>query len=223
MLKFDQPWEGLYCGYETVLKDGDLFRFYYRGMPVARHTLDVEVTCVAESRDGIQWTRPKLGLFEVQGTKDNNVVLARHRGCHNFAPFIDANPPPADQQYKALGRTGAPGLTAFASPGGISHRVEKCRAMLRACSVSITPRSQAPLTNALPRSSASRPVRAIKDGSLASAFSVRCHGSSVSPLRLHRPGAGSRSMPEWSARTRKRRLQMASVWASLVVWPPVWM
>lgn len=123
VLKFDQPWEGLYCGYETVLKDGELFRFYYRGMPVARHTLDVEVTCVAESRDGIVWTRPKLDLFEVQGTKDNNVVLARHRGCHNLAPFIDANPAaPADQRYKALGGTGEPGLIAFASPDGIHWR-----------------------------------------------------------------------------------------------------
>jgi len=27
VLQFDQPWEGLYCGYETVLKDGDVFRF----------------------------------------------------------------------------------------------------------------------------------------------------------------------------------------------------
>ena len=120
VLKFDQPWEGLYSGYETVLKDGDVFRFYYRGMPVARHTLDVEVTCVAESRDGIHWTRPKLGLFEVHGTKDNNVVLARHRGCHNLAPFVDANPAaPAEQRYKALGGTGAPGLIAFTSPDGL--------------------------------------------------------------------------------------------------------
>jgi hypothetical protein len=120
VLKFDQPWEGLYSGYETVLKDGDVFRFYYRGMPVARHTLDVEVTCVAESRDGIHWTRPKLGLFEVHGKKDNNVVLARHRGCHNLAPFVDANPAaPAGQRYKALGGTGAPGLIAFTSPDGL--------------------------------------------------------------------------------------------------------
>jgi hypothetical protein len=123
VLRFDQPWEGLYSGYETVLKDGDVFRFYYRGMPEARHAEDVEVTCMAESRDGVHWTRPKLGLFEVQGTKDNNVVLARHRGCHNFAPFVDANPEaPADQRYKALGGTGAPGLIAFASPDGIHWR-----------------------------------------------------------------------------------------------------
>jgi len=26
VLKFDQPWEGLYSGYETVLKDGKTFR-----------------------------------------------------------------------------------------------------------------------------------------------------------------------------------------------------
>ncbi len=119
VLKFDQPWEGLYSGYETVLRDGDGFRFYYRGMPIARHSLDTEVTCVADSSDGIRWTKPKLGLFEVQGSRDNNVVLARSRGCHNLAPFIDTNPAAsADQRYKALGGTGAPGLLAFVSPDG---------------------------------------------------------------------------------------------------------
>ncbi|MFH1923398.1 MAG: hypothetical protein ABIP48_26340 [Planctomycetota bacterium] len=120
VLRFDAPWEGLYSGYTTILKAGDVFRLYYRGMPAPSHTLDTEVTCVAESPDGIQWTKPKLGLFEVQGTKENNVVLARHRGCHNFAPFLDANPnAPADQRYKALGGTGAPGLIAFTSPDGL--------------------------------------------------------------------------------------------------------
>ena len=120
VLKFDKLWEGLYSGYETVLKDGDGFRFYYRGMPAARHDLDTEVTCVAESRDGIHWTKPELGLFEVQGTEKNNVVLARSRGCHNLAPFVDTNPAaPADQRYKALGGTGAPGLLAFVSADGL--------------------------------------------------------------------------------------------------------
>jgi hypothetical protein len=86
VLKFDQPWEGLYSGYETILKDGATFRFYYRGMPEAKHDLDTEVTCVAESQDGIHWARPKLRIYEVRGTKDNNIVLARNRGCHNLAP-----------------------------------------------------------------------------------------------------------------------------------------
>ncbi|MFT5523432.1 MAG: hypothetical protein ACI9G1_005237 [Pirellulaceae bacterium] len=120
VLTFDRPWEGLYCGYETVIQDGDLLRMYYRGLPESRHTLDTEVTCVAESKDGVHWTRPDVGAYEVQGTKKNNVVLARNRGCHNFAPFIDANPNvPAAQRYKALGGTGRPGLLAFVSADGL--------------------------------------------------------------------------------------------------------
>lgn len=92
-------------------------------MPEAKHDLDTEVTCYAESGDGIVWKRPSLGLFEVRGTRENNVILARHRGCHNFAPFKDKSPAcPPDERYKALGGTGAPGLIAFASPDGIHWR-----------------------------------------------------------------------------------------------------
>jgi hypothetical protein len=116
VLDFQQPWEGVYSGYVTVFQDGERLRMYYRGLPEARHSLDTEVTCYAESVNGIEWTKPDLGLFEVRGTKANNVVLARHRGCHNFAPFRDMNPhAPAEQRYKALGGTGAPGLIAFVS------------------------------------------------------------------------------------------------------------
>ena len=71
VLRFDQPWEGLYSGYETILKDNDRFRFYYRGLAEAKHDLDTEVTCVAESEDGIHWTRPKLGIYEIHETKEN--------------------------------------------------------------------------------------------------------------------------------------------------------
>lgn len=120
VFRFDQPWEGLYSGYETVLQDGDVYRLYYRGMPEAKHDFDTEVTCMAESRDGIHWTRPSLEIYEVQGTRSNNVVLARNRGCHNLAPFLDTNPDCApDQRYKAMGGTGKPGLLAFVSPDGV--------------------------------------------------------------------------------------------------------
>ena len=36
ILHFDNPWEGPFCGYCTVIKDGDLFRVYYRGIREAR-------------------------------------------------------------------------------------------------------------------------------------------------------------------------------------------
>lgn len=118
VLKLDRP-------YFTVLKDGDRYRMYYR----ANHTLNTTVTCYAESDDGINWTKPDLGLFEVQGTKQNNVILARHPACINFTPFLDANPDaPADQRYKALGGQSSYddpndcGLYAFVSPDGVHWR-----------------------------------------------------------------------------------------------------
>ena len=73
VLRFDNPWEGLFCGYVTVLHDGDKFRLYYRGMPKAGGDGKAdEVACYAESSDGRNWTKPNLGLFEVAGTRENN-------------------------------------------------------------------------------------------------------------------------------------------------------
>ena len=120
VLTFEKPWEGIYSGYMTVIQEEDRYRMYYRGLPEARHSLDTEVTCYAESRDGLKWTKPNLGLVQVRGTNDNNVIVARHRVCHNFAPFKDSNPAARpDQRYKALGGTGEPGLIAFVSADGI--------------------------------------------------------------------------------------------------------
>src|SRR6185436_15225860 len=71
-LRFDAPWEGAFSGYVTVLHDGERFRCYYRGNPIAgRDGSDTEVTCYAESHDGINFTKPALGLFEVHGTRSN--------------------------------------------------------------------------------------------------------------------------------------------------------
>jgi hypothetical protein len=72
----NRPWEGRFCGSVTVLKDGEKYRMYYRGLPAdATDGSDYEVTCYAESRDGMHWVKPNLGLFEVNGTRDNNVIL----------------------------------------------------------------------------------------------------------------------------------------------------
>ena len=35
VIYFDKPWEGQFSAYCTVLKDGDLYRLYYRGIPEA--------------------------------------------------------------------------------------------------------------------------------------------------------------------------------------------
>jgi hypothetical protein len=125
-LRFDRPWEGLFSAYVTVLHDVNRFAMYYRGMPVAGADGSTnEVTCYAESPDGITWTKPNLGLFEVHGTRSNNVVLAHQAPfSHNFAPFIDARiGVPSDERFKALAGTSASGLHGFASPDGIHWRL----------------------------------------------------------------------------------------------------
>lgn len=122
VLKFDRPWEGLHCGYVSVLQDGEVYRLYYRGLPASgKDGTNDEVTCYAESRDGIEWTRPNLGLFEVKGTRDNNVILAGAApNSHNFSPLIDTRPDvPSEEKYKALAGTSETGLMVFVSPDGI--------------------------------------------------------------------------------------------------------
>ncbi len=125
VIAFDRPWEGRYCGYVTVLDDDGLFRMYYRGLPVSkRDGSDAEVTCYAESQDGRRFTKPDLGLFEVEGGRDNNVILAGMAPfSHNFAPFIDTKPGvPAEEKYKALAGTKKSGLVSFVSADGIRWR-----------------------------------------------------------------------------------------------------
>ncbi|HRX79876.1 MAG TPA: hypothetical protein P5307_12485, partial [Pirellulaceae bacterium] len=122
----DAPWEGSGSGYHTVFKDGDLYRMYSRG-------LHLEVTegklnsgshppfyCYAESKDGVHWRKPELGIVEFRGSTKNNIIL-EGRGTHNFTPFKDMNPNcKLEAQYKALGGLmNEGGLFAFQSPDGI--------------------------------------------------------------------------------------------------------
>jgi hypothetical protein len=123
VLYFDKPWEGALSGYATIIKDGEKYRFYYRGIAVAgADGTNAERTCVAESEDGIIWEKPNIGVYEVEGSKENNVVMAEAKGItHNFSPFLDTRPD-ADpsERYKALGgdlKTG--GLYALKSADGI--------------------------------------------------------------------------------------------------------
>ena len=103
VFNFDKPWEGGLSAYVSILKDGDQYRMYYRG----GGDLVREYTCLARSKDSIQWERPKLGLIEFEGSKDNNIIWTgkdkAYCESHNFSPFIDRNPTAKpDQRYKAV-------------------------------------------------------------------------------------------------------------------------
>lgn len=123
----DKPWEGNGVNYVTVFPDGELFRMYYRGVDVqynqdGYHEPHREVYCYAESKDGIHWNKPNLGLFDFNGSKENNIVWDGI-GKHNFTPFKDPNPAASpDARYKALGvgeNANGSGLFAFKSADAI--------------------------------------------------------------------------------------------------------
>lgn len=127
-LVHDEPWEGNTCAYHTVFRDGDLYRMYYRGshFDFARNKGLHQVTCYAESRDGVTWIKPDLGLCEFQGSRHNNIVWTGD-GAHCFVPFRDTNPACLpNEKYKAVSCARG-GLCVYVSPDGLrwSFRSER--------------------------------------------------------------------------------------------------
>jgi hypothetical protein len=125
----DAPWEGSGSGYHTVFQDGDLFRMYYKAWQLSPTEGKLVVPhstfgAYAESLDGIHWTKPELGLFEFQGSKENNIVWTG-KGSHDFTPFRDTNPDVKNEAlYKAVGYGPDPrGLYGFQSPDGIHWKL----------------------------------------------------------------------------------------------------
>jgi hypothetical protein len=117
----DQPWEGNTCFYHSVFRDGDRYRMYYRGSHhVPGQSASHQTVCYAESNDGVTWTKPKLGLVEFDGSKENNIIWDGV-GRHNFVPFKDPNPEcKSEATYKAVGGSKHEGgLFAFQSSDAI--------------------------------------------------------------------------------------------------------
>ena len=118
----DKPWEGNSPFCVTVFQDGDICRLYYRGSLIddesGIHTH--QVTCYAESRDGIQWEKPELGLFDFKGSSKNSIVWTNRHGTLNFMPFKDLNPAAGEsERYKAVAGTKDYGFYGFSSPDGL--------------------------------------------------------------------------------------------------------
>lgn len=123
VLQFNQPaWEEKHCTYATVLHSERGYQLYYRAGLGSDSDLGFQATAYAESADGIHWTKPSLGLCELAGNRDNNLVLTNERkdfAVHNFSPFIDSRPGvPEAERYKALGGIKG-GLYAYVSADGI--------------------------------------------------------------------------------------------------------
>ncbi len=133
VIKHEEDWEGTGTGYHSIFKDGDIYRMYYKAwhldlsnkkLDTGRHPI---FCCYAESKDGIHWTKPDLGIHEYKGSKKNNIILypgqfkSVNMDPGHPAIFKDENPNcPPESRYKAILRILKPlGLLAFQSADGI--------------------------------------------------------------------------------------------------------
>jgi hypothetical protein len=114
----DRPWENFVINWLTVLADEGRYRMWYecydrgyKGDQDARYAY-------AESRDGIRWEKPSLGLVDYAGSRDNNLIWARLDGkpTHGAGFFKDPTAPP-EQRYKTLFLSGNGVAGGFSADG----------------------------------------------------------------------------------------------------------
>lgn len=132
----DEPWEGSGCGYHTIFRDGPICRMYYHAWqltPGQGKLLSKRepLAAYAQSDDGATWHKPRLGLVEFNGSKDNNLLSSGPEG-HDFGAFRDDNPACDTQtRYKCVAHGGKcddstnwhnAKLCAHQSPDGIHFR-----------------------------------------------------------------------------------------------------
>lgn len=116
------PWEVRYDnGYPNVFYDPNfqLYRCYYTGIVYDETSSSVTLTerasgipykpkgtritalLYAESRDGINWNRPNLGVTELFGSRSNNIIrLYAHGSC----VFLDSHESNPAKRYKLITR-----------------------------------------------------------------------------------------------------------------------
>ena len=131
-LRQDQPWESSVSQLSVIQEDG-LFRGYYRVQAAGegRGRPSGSMLAYAESQDGLTWTKPNLGLIEVDDSSDNNFVygmdVALGRTVLTGSVFKDTNPSaPDDERYKIIYRAPDPdrqeSIFGAVSPDGIQWR-----------------------------------------------------------------------------------------------------
>lgn len=107
VLTHSLPWEGDGCDYYSIVEEEDRYRLYYLAWEMlnenqtAHYTCPIKI-CYAESKDGIHWEKPSLGLLPFEGNWENNILLDETIAHYDsFFVFKDTNPDcPAEERYK---------------------------------------------------------------------------------------------------------------------------
>jgi hypothetical protein len=119
VIRPDRPWEKhMISFFLTVRDEGGKLRMWYICRDDWGEGSQANLA-YAESRDGIAWEKPELGIYEYKGSRANNLV-----GVHNLegVVFQDPNMPP-EQRYvyvtTAKPGSGPTGFYRYTSPDGL--------------------------------------------------------------------------------------------------------
>ena len=129
IMEMDKGWEGQNCGYFTIIREGEVYRFYYRAANMEKVDEDgcndyahKSYYCVMETRDGRNFTRVPVNEIPFMGVKENNIIIepTPENEMDNVFFFYDRNPEcPADERYKALSGANGQKLAYYKSGDGI--------------------------------------------------------------------------------------------------------
>ncbi len=122
--------------YGSIIKEGGKYRLWYVAFDDKKdHKVASERwrAAYAESPDGLNWTKPNLGLVEFNGNKNNNLILTEPAplGFVNLKVLKDDADPDPQRRYKATGHvyfrhnTRLGTLAPFTSSDGLRWKLVK--------------------------------------------------------------------------------------------------
>jgi hypothetical protein len=97
--------------YGSIIKDKGIFRMWYIAMDEELQKIskrkDILRAAYAESKDGVNWTRPSLGLVEYKGSLQNNLlkISPGPMGFINLKVLMEPDDPDPQKRYKMSAQT----------------------------------------------------------------------------------------------------------------------
>jgi hypothetical protein len=102
----EKPWE-VAIAWTSVYRDPDtgLYQLWYQAFAgdAARDKTRRCTVCYAESKDGIHFTKPDLGLFDFNGVKETSIVLLANGGTsdrYGVSVVVDKSDSDPNRRYK---------------------------------------------------------------------------------------------------------------------------
>lgn len=116
VIRPDRPWENLMISfYLTVREEEGKLRMWY----LARDKKGAGGVGYAESTDGVNWTKPELGLVDYEGSRANNLT---NLPSGDGTPFLDPHAPPGSR-YTSIGNFDFPGSVGrYTSADGLDWK-----------------------------------------------------------------------------------------------------